>query len=95
MLAKLTPNSGARNTIYGPDGARVYLAGLKSPVLNIAQRQHHTIQKTVGPFSDVIRLFTINGSQTLCFVNVNNRLGSEIRNGPERIAPALDGEDSR
>ena len=78
VLAKITPNSGAHNTIYGPDGAQVYLAGLKSPVLNIAETQHHSIQKTVGPFSDVIRPFTINGSQTLCFVNVNNRLGFEI-----------------
>jgi DNA-binding beta-propeller fold protein YncE len=78
VLAKITPNSGAHNTIYGPDGTRVYLAGLKSPVLNIAETEHHAIEKTVGPFSNVIRPFTINGSQTLCFVNVNDRLGFEI-----------------
>jgi DNA-binding beta-propeller fold protein YncE len=28
--AKVVTNSGAHNTIYGPDGRRVYLAGLKS-----------------------------------------------------------------
>ena len=78
MLAKLTPNSGAHNTIYGPDGKQVYLAGLKSPVLNIAETEHHAIKNTVGPFSNVIRPFTINGSQTLCFVNVNDRLGFEV-----------------
>jgi len=78
VLAEITTNSGAHNTIYGLDGKKVYLAGLKSPVLNIAQTRHHTIQETVGPFSNVIRPFTINGSQTLCFVNVNNRLGFEI-----------------
>ena len=33
---------------------------------------------TVGPFSDVIRTFTINGSNTLCFVNVNGLLGFEV-----------------
>ncbi len=78
VLAKITTNSGAHNTIYGPDGTRVYLAGLKSPVLNIAETKQHTIERTVGPFSNVIRPFTINGSQTLCYVNVNDRLGFEI-----------------
>src|SRR5208282_934736 len=71
VLAKITTNSGAHNTIYGSDGARVYLAGLKSPVLNIAETQHHAIEKTIGAFSSVIRPFTINGSESLCFVNVN------------------------
>src|SRR4051812_30008559 len=28
VLAKITPNSGAHNTVYGSDGLRVYLAGL-------------------------------------------------------------------
>ena len=28
-------------------------------------------EKTVGPFSQSIRPFTVNGRQTLCFVNVN------------------------
>jgi hypothetical protein len=32
----------------------------------------------VGPFSNVIRPFTINGAQTLCFVNVNDLLGFEV-----------------
>jgi hypothetical protein len=32
----------------------------------------------IGPFSDSIRPFTINGSQTLCFVNVNELLGFEV-----------------
>jgi len=32
----------------------------------------------VGPFSDVVRPFTINGSDTLCFVDVNGLLGFEV-----------------
>ncbi|HJZ69673.1 MAG TPA: hypothetical protein VKF81_16225, partial [Blastocatellia bacterium] len=36
VIAKIEPNSGAHNTIYGPDGSRVYLAGLKSPLLSVA-----------------------------------------------------------
>lgn len=74
----IVTNSGAHNTIYGPDGRRVYLAGLKSKTLAVADPATHTVVKEVGPFSNVIRPFTINGAQTLCFVNVNDLLGFEV-----------------
>ena len=78
VLTKITVNSGAHNTIYGPDGAQVYLAGLASPMLAVADTKTNTVVKRIGPFSNVIRPFTINGSQTLCFVNVNELLGFEV-----------------
>jgi hypothetical protein len=78
VIAKITPNSGAHNTIYGPNGAEVYLAGLRSPILTIASTKDHTIARTVGPFSNRIRPFTVNGRQTLCFVNCNELLGFEV-----------------
>ena len=78
VIAKIEPKSGAHNTIYGPDGSRVYLAGLHSPILSVADAKIHTVVNKVGPFSNAIRPFTINGSQTLCFVNVNELLGFEV-----------------
>ena len=33
---------------------------------------------TVGPFGNVVRPFTVNGSNTLCFVNENALLGFEV-----------------
>ncbi|HQR31857.1 MAG TPA: hypothetical protein PLK30_03900 [Blastocatellia bacterium] len=78
IIKKLVPKSGAHNTIVGLDGKWAYLAGLKSPILNISDTSKHEITKTVGPFSNVIRPFTINGSQTLAYVNVNDLLGFEI-----------------
>jgi len=78
VITKVKPDSGAHNTIYGPDGSRVYLAGLRSPLLSVADTKAHTVMKQIGPFSNVIRPFTINGSQTLCFVNVNELLGFEV-----------------
>jgi DNA-binding beta-propeller fold protein YncE len=78
VIARVETNSGAHNTIYAPDGRFVYLAGLKSPMLNIADPATHAVTKRVGPFGDVIRPFTINGRQTLCFVNVNELLGFEV-----------------
>lgn len=78
VIAKIEPKSGAHNTIYGLDGKHVYLAGLKSPLLTVADAASHTIEKQVGPFSAGIRPFTVNGRQTLCYVCVNELLGFEI-----------------
>jgi DNA-binding beta-propeller fold protein YncE len=78
VLSRIETRSGAHNTIYGPDGSRVYLAGLRSPLLSIADPKTHTVVAQVGPFSNSIRPFTVNGAQTLCFVNVNDLLGFEI-----------------
>ena len=78
VIAKVVPKSGAHNTIYGLDGKHAYLAGLKSPLLRVTDTATHTISKEVGPFGHSIRPFTINGRQTLAFVNVNELLGFEI-----------------
>ncbi|HEV7350290.1 hypothetical protein [Telluribacter sp.] len=78
VIKKLETNSGAHNTLYGPDNNKAYLAGLRTPTLGVADTRTHTVTKQVGPFSAAIRPFTINGRQTLCFVNVNNLLGFEV-----------------
>ncbi|MBO0860676.1 MAG: hypothetical protein J2P21_19775 [Chloracidobacterium sp.] len=78
VIKKLELKSGAHNTIYSLDGRFAYLAGLKSPLLRVADTRTHTIVKEIGPFGNVIRPFTINGAQTLCYVNVNDLLGFEI-----------------
>ncbi|MBI5775215.1 MAG: hypothetical protein HZA89_15940 [Verrucomicrobia bacterium] len=78
VIAKVVPKSGAHNTVYGLDGAHAYLAGLKSPLLRVTDTKTHTISREVGPFSAPIRPFTVNGRQTLCFVNVNGLLGFEV-----------------
>jgi hypothetical protein len=78
VIAKVIPRSGAHNTIVGLDGSRAYLAGLKSPLLRVADARTHEIVKEVGPFSAPVRPFTINGKQTLAFVNVNDLLGFEV-----------------
>ncbi len=78
VIARLEPKSGAHNTVYSPDGTRVYMAGLRSPLLSVADPATHTIVKTVGPFAHSIRPFTVNGANTLAFVNINGLLGFEV-----------------
>jgi DNA-binding beta-propeller fold protein YncE len=77
-IARVVPDSGSHNTVFGPDGKEVYLAGLRSPLLTVADARAHKAVRTVGPFGASIRPFTVNGRQTLCFVNVNDLLGFEI-----------------
>ena len=77
-IAKIVTDSGAHNTVYGSDGRYAYLAGLRSPLLSVADTRTHTVVKTVGPFGSAIRPFTVNGAQTLCYVNVNGLLGFEV-----------------
>jgi DNA-binding beta-propeller fold protein YncE len=78
ILTRITPNSGAHNTIVGLDGSRSYLAGLWSPLLRVVDTRTNQVIRTVGPFSAPIRPFTINGAQSRAYVNVNDRLGFEI-----------------
>jgi hypothetical protein len=78
VIRKIETRSGAHNTIYGPDGRAVYMAGLKSPYLFVSETSGHQVASKTGPFSAAIRPFTVNFAQTLCFVNVNELLGFEI-----------------
>ena len=78
VLTTVVTNTGAHNTIYGPDGKHAYLAGLKAPRLLVADTRTHKVVREIGPFSHMVRPFTINAAQTLCFVNVNDLLGFEV-----------------
>lgn len=78
VISTLEPKSGAHNTVCGLDGSRMYLAGLKSPLLNVADTKTHELLPPVGPFSASIRPFTVNGAGTRAYVCVNELLGFEI-----------------
>jgi len=78
VIKQLFTNSGAHNTLYGLDGKNVFLAGLRTPTLGVSNAGTHEVVKQVGPFAAAVRPFTVNGAQTLCYVNVNDLLGFEI-----------------
>ena len=78
IIKKIVTNSGAHNTVYARDGKFAYLAGLKSPLLRVADTSKHEVVREVGPFGNFVRPFTVNSAGTLCFVNVNDLLGFEI-----------------
>ena len=78
VLDRVVLDSGSHNTVAGLDGKYAYLAGLKSPLLAVLETGTGEVARKVGPFSASIRPFTVNGQQTLCFVNVNDLLGFEV-----------------
>lgn len=78
VTGQIELKSGSHNTIYSADGEHVYLAGLKSRLLSIADPKAQTVTSTVGPFDNPVRPFTVNGSNTLVFVNINALLGFEV-----------------
>ena len=77
-IAKIPTANGAHNTIVGLDGKYAYLAALHSPMLVVVDAQTHKPLREVGPFAQPIRPFTVNHSNTLCYVNINELLGFEI-----------------
>jgi DNA-binding beta-propeller fold protein YncE len=74
-----TPASnGAHNTIWSLDGTKVFMAGLRSNTMSIADPATNSIIQTVGPFANSVRPFTVNGAGTLIYANVNDLLGFQI-----------------
>jgi DNA-binding beta-propeller fold protein YncE len=78
VLTRIETKSGSHNTVVGVDGSRAYLAGLRSSSLIVLDTSSDKVLSRVGPFAAPIRPFTVNGSGTLCFVNVNGLLGFEV-----------------
>jgi hypothetical protein len=85
VLHRVITRSGSHNTIYGPDGKKVYLEGLHSDYLAVVNTGEQAfgselrqVASQVGPFANHIRPFTIDAAQTRCYVNVDSLLGFEI-----------------
>ncbi len=78
IISKITVHERAHNTIIGLAGRQAYMADIASPYLHIADTRAHKIVSKVGPFSAGVRPFTVNGAETLAFVNVNELLGFEV-----------------
>jgi len=78
LITRIETKSRAHNTVVSLDGTRMYLAGISSPLLPVADTTTHKIIQNVGPFSHGIRPFTVNADRSLVYVNVNELLGFEI-----------------
>lgn len=78
LVRTLDVGIAAHNTLGSPDGREMYLADRHSPVLSVADVSKHELTRTVGPFSNSLRPFTINGAATRVYVCVDELLGYEV-----------------
>lgn len=78
VITKVEPKSGAHNTVFGPMGKYVYLAGLRLNILSLLDPVTHKIAKTIEPFTAPVRPLTVSGDESLVYANVNSLLGFEI-----------------
>jgi DNA-binding beta-propeller fold protein YncE len=78
VITAVETKSGSHNTVVSRDGQRMYLGGLKSPILFVADTKTREIVQQVGPFAGAIRPFTVNGERTRAYICVNELLGFEI-----------------
>ena len=77
-VTSIETKSGAHNTVVSRDGRHMYLGGLRSPILFVADTKTHKVVQRVGPFAGAVRPFTTNGAGTRAYVCVNDLLGFEI-----------------
>lgn len=78
IIKKITVYRHAHNTIYSRTGNEVYLDDLGSPWLYVADAHKHELSRKVGPFSNFIRPFTVNGREDRVYVTIDSLLGFEV-----------------
>jgi hypothetical protein len=69
---------GPHNALVSPTGKRVYLESYFYDYLTVVETKTNTIINKVGPFSAAVRPFTVNGIETLTFVNIDFLSGFEV-----------------
>jgi DNA-binding beta-propeller fold protein YncE len=78
-VATIDKPGTAHNTLFSDDGRRVYFESQgNTRTMSVVDAQTRAIVKEIGPFSDVVRPFTVNGRETLLFANINQLLGFEV-----------------
>ncbi len=66
---KVAPKGGLHNLIVSLDGKRVYCGSTQYDMLTVIDTQTEEIVQRVGPIIGVIQPLTINGAQTLAYIN--------------------------
>ena len=94
IIKKIQVNKRAHNTVYSHTGNAVYLDDIASPWLYIADARNHTLSGKIGPFSNYVRPFTVNGKETIAYVTVDSLLGFEtgdIKTGKKLASIKVEG----
>jgi len=63
------------NTVCGLSGKRAFLGAPGYEYLNVADTSTNTVIRSIGPLGGGVRPFTVNGRETVAYINVNGLLG--------------------
>jgi DNA-binding beta-propeller fold protein YncE len=78
LLATIDVMGWPRQAIFSSDGSFVFLSAWESPVLSVVDTKARKIVKEIGPFTDFVCPFTINGRESQVFANVDGLVGFEV-----------------
>ena len=67
-----------RQAIFSRDGTRVYLSAWESSALLVVDVTSRKIVREIGPFTNYVCPFTINGRASQVFANVDGLVGFEV-----------------
>ncbi len=76
--SRLAFGTSPHNSLVGPEGRFVYLAGARSNELGVLDAATNSIVRKIGPFSAGVRPFTLTSDGKLALVNVNALVGFEV-----------------
>jgi len=96
IIQKIPVNKRAHNTIYSHAGNTVYLDDIASPWLYVADAKNHKLSAKIGPFSNFVRPFTMDGKETTVYVTCDSLLGFEtadIKTGKKLASVKVEGWD--
>lgn len=96
LIKKVPVHKRAHNTIYSRKGNAVYLDDIASQWLYVADTKTHSVANKIGPFSNYVRPFTLNGKETTVYVTVDSLLGFEtgdIATGKKLASVRVEGWD--
>lgn len=79
VIGSITGGSCPHNTVTGPSGKYIYLAGRCTPYVFVVDPTTNQVVGRIGPFKNGgVRPFTVNSSETLVFVTDNDFIGFEV-----------------
>jgi hypothetical protein len=67
-----------RQAMFSPDGSHAYLSQWESSVLSVVDTRSRKIIREVGPFTDFLCPFTMNGKASQVLANVDGLVGFEV-----------------
>jgi DNA-binding beta-propeller fold protein YncE len=77
-LASIDVMGWPRQAMFSPDGAYAYLSAWESPVLSVVDVKARKVVREIGPFTNYLCPFTINGRASQVFANVDGLVGFEV-----------------